>query len=294
MHTLGPVIVGVDYSPASAAALSQGIRVAAFGQSTVRPVHVIETLVVIDITAPLVPMVAEATEDLIRISKERWPVFAARVPGAEKLQVEVEVNSTVAALSRRVDEVKAGLLVLGAEGLTKSKGVGPVASGCVRRANTDVLLVQPTHSGAFTTVVVAVDFSPTSRRALEQGVRMATQDGAGLHVVHAYTSPWGHKLNMPGADVPELERTLRGAMEQRLREFAAPLAHEMGYLKPVYTLVQHDTAAHGIGQYAKQVGADLVIMGKRGQSNLRDLFLGSTAERLLKVAPCSVMAVRPA
>jgi nucleotide-binding universal stress UspA family protein len=293
MHTLGPVMVGIDFSAASVSALSQAVRIAAFGQVAVKPVHVVETLVVIDINAPLVPMVAEATEELIRAAKERWGAFATKVPGAEKLALDVEINSTVAALSRRVDETKAGLLVMGAEGLTKSKGVGPVASGAVQRANTDVLLVQQGHAGPFTTVVVAVDFSPVSQRALERAVRMATQDGAGLHVVHAYTSPWGHKLNVPEAKVPDLERTLREAMEKRLRDFAAPLAHEMGYLKPVYTLVQHDTAAHGIGQYAKQVGADLVIIGKRGQSNLRDLFLGSTAERLLRVAPCSVMAVQP-
>jgi len=292
MHGLGTIVVGIDFSPASAAALTQAIRIAAFGQASVRPVHVIETLVVIDVNAPLVPMVADATQELINSSQQRWAEFAARVPGAEKLKLEVEVNSSVAAISRRVGDAHAGLLVMGVEGVTKSKGAGPVARGAVQRAGTDVLLVQQGHSGPFTTVVVAVDFSPTSKRALEQAVRFATQDGAGLHIVHAYASPWGHKLNKPG-EVPELEKALRAGMEQKLREFAAPLSHEMQYLKPVYTLVQHDTAAHGISAYARQVGADLVIMGKRGQTNLRDLLLGSTAERLLRTAPCSVLAVRP-
>jgi nucleotide-binding universal stress UspA family protein len=112
--------------------------------------------------------------------------------------------------------------------------------------------------------------------------------------VHAYTSPWGFKLNVPGQDVSDLERTLRGAMEQKMREFASKLSHEMGYLKPVYSLIQHDTAAHGVGEYARRVGADLVVMGKKGQSTLRELFLGSTAERLLRSAPCSVLAVKSA
>ena len=291
MNPAGPIIVGVDFSEASVAALRQAVRIGAFSQCPVKPVHVIETLVVIDVNAPMIPMVAEATDELIRGAKERWPAFAAKA-GAEGLALDVEINSGVAALSRRVHEMKAGLLVMGTEGLTRSKGVGPMASGAVQRANTDVLLVQANHTGPFTTVVVAVDFSPTSKRALEQAVKMATQDGAGLHVVHAYTSPWGHKLSKARQDVPELERQLRDSMEKKLREFTASLSHEMGYLKPVYTLVQHDTAAHGIAAYAKQVGADLVIMGKRGQTNLRDLFLGSTAERLLRNAPCSVMAVR--
>lgn len=291
MHALGTIVVGIDFSPASAAALTQAIRIAAFGQAVVKPLYVIETLVEIDIGMPLVPMVAEATQGLIDSAQERWRGFTANIPGAERLILEVEVNSSVGALSRRVEQLRAGLLVMGVEGVIKAKGAGPVASGAVQRAPTDVLLVQQGHAGPFTTVVAAVDFSPTSKRAVEQAVRFATQDGAGLHVVHAYRSPWGHKLSKPSGEVPELESALRSGLLARLREFAA--GHDLGYLKPVYSLIQHETAAHGIGEYAKQVGADLVIMGKRGQTNLRDLLLGSTAERLLRSAPCSVLAVRP-
>ncbi|MBM4361664.1 MAG: universal stress protein, partial [Deltaproteobacteria bacterium] len=39
--------------------------------------------------------------------------------------------------------------------------------------------------------------------------------------------------------------------------------------------------------------ADLVVLGTRGRTNLRDLFLGSTAERVVRECPCSVLAVPP-
>jgi nucleotide-binding universal stress UspA family protein len=42
------------------------------------------------------------------------------------------------------------------------------------------------------------------------------------------------------------------------------------------------------------LGAELVVMGTRGRTNLRDMLLGSTAERTIAEARCSVLAVRPA
>jgi nucleotide-binding universal stress UspA family protein len=44
--------------------------------------------------------------------------------------------------------------------------------------------------------------------------------------------------------------------------------------------------------YAQEVSADLVVAGSRGESTLMDLFLGSTASRLLKVATCPVLIVK--
>jgi len=49
----------------------------------------------------------------------------------------------------------------------------------------------------------------------------------------------------------------------------------------------------GITEFARQVGADLVVLGTRGRTNLRDLLLGSTAERVVRDAPCSILTVKP-
>jgi hypothetical protein len=46
-------------------------------------------------------------------------------------------------------------------------------------------------------------------------------------------------------------------------------------------------------QYAQGVGADLIVLGTRGRTNLRDLLLGSTAEKVLRDSVCSVLAVHP-
>lgn len=48
---------------------------------------------------------------------------------------------------------------------------------------------------------------------------------------------------------------------------------------------------HHIVEYTREIGADLIVLGTRGRTNLRYVMAGSTAERLLRELPCSVLAV---
>ena len=49
----------------------------------------------------------------------------------------------------------------------------------------------------------------------------------------------------------------------------------------------------GVLEFAALVNADLVAVGTRGRSNLRDLVLGSTAEKVLRDSVCAVLAAKP-
>jgi nucleotide-binding universal stress UspA family protein len=53
-------------------------------------------------------------------------------------------------------------------------------------------------------------------------------------------------------------------------------------------------ANHGkmIAEHAREVGADLIVVGNKGRTNLRYVLLGSTAERLLDHLPCSLLVVK--
>ncbi|MBI3107868.1 MAG: universal stress protein [Candidatus Rokubacteria bacterium] len=49
----------------------------------------------------------------------------------------------------------------------------------------------------------------------------------------------------------------------------------------------------GITEFVEQVDGDLVVLGTRGRTNLRDILLGSTAERVVRDARCSILTVTP-
>jgi nucleotide-binding universal stress UspA family protein len=132
--------------------------------------------------------------------------------------------------------------------------------------------------------------------ALQAAARFANQDSAALHIVHVFDAPW-HHLHYR-APTPEATTDFRNqytrALQQRLEGFAPSLQHELRFLKPVYKLVDNRSHGRGMTEYVRSIGADLVVIGTRGRTNLRDVVMGSTAERVVRDAPCSILAIKPA
>lgn len=296
MSRWASVVTGVDFTPGSATALRQAMRIAKRQGAPLRVAHVIETLVVMDLEEALRPFQADIRAGLLADARREWTTFVAGIPGAAALDLAVEVNHPVFAILRLVAQQGADLLVLGAHGTSPpERGAGTLATACVRKAPADVLLVKEAHAGPFASVVACIDFSATSLRALERAVRVAAQDGATLHVLHVFAAPW-HRLHYlaptPQAS-PDYQRQYRDGLRRRLEAFCEPLRDAMAGLAVRHELF--DAAGHGRGitEFVTRVGADLVVLGTRGRTNLRDLLLGSTAERVVRDAPCSILTVTP-
>jgi nucleotide-binding universal stress UspA family protein len=290
------IVVGIDFTACSAAALEQAVRIAERSHAEVQPVHVIETLVALDLEEALSPFQADVRAALVEDARRSWPEFAAKVPGASALGLDVEVDNPIAAILRRVRERSADLLVLGTHGTSApDRGAGTLATACVRKAPASVLLVREPHGGPFTSVVACVDFSATSRRALAHAVQVAAQDGARLHVLHVFDAPWRrlhYRAPTPQAS-PDYQKQYRDGLQRRLQAFCEPLRGEMGALDTRYTIFDFPGHGRGITEFVAEVRGDLAVLGTRGRTNLRDILLGSTAERVVRDAPCSLLAVKP-
>ena len=88
------------------------------------------------------------------------------------------------------------------------------------------------------------------------------------------------------ADLLETERT-------RLAEAARELAAAHGLGEKDVRVVQ-GAAAELLPKIAAEGKADLLVMGAVSRSRLREIFIGSTAERVLDHVPCDVLVVKPA
>jgi universal stress protein A len=137
-------------------------------------------------------------------------------------------------------------------------------------------------------VLVPLDFSRPSFKALEYALPLAERFGAKLHLVHAfdYDYPMSTLSAMPLA-IPEEEITRRAKrrLQDVTKKYAIPLAPENCH-------VVKGRAYHAICQLARKLGSDLIITTTRGHTGLRHIFLGSTAERIVQHAPCGVLVVR--
>jgi nucleotide-binding universal stress UspA family protein len=172
---------------------------------------------------------------------------------------------------RRVRETGTDLLVLGLTGSSMiPMGAGTLATKCLRKAPTKVMLVHEGHAGSFRSVVACVDLSEQSREAVVQALRVAAQDGSQVHFLHVFTGSWGRYALVPDAwEVNEAKAAqCRRALEQRLREFVGETAGRLSW----FAVVEAANHGHGIAEYTRRVGVNLVVLGTKGRSNLSLIF----------------------
>lgn len=139
-------------------------------------------------------------------------------------------------------------------------------------------------------ILVPTDFSAPSAHALEYAETLAKAFNGTLHVAHIiqeieYTEEWGNvytKLKEIGALV-----------EQRSGEKLSALQNDLK-TKGIASVA---ITAHGrpdvvLAEYAEKHHIALIVIGTSGKRGVEHLVLGSTTERLLRSAPCPVLAVR--
>ena len=141
---------------------------------------------------------------------------------------------------------------------------------------------------AFREIVVAMDFSETSERALRVAIDFARATGARIHLVHSYME-LPQQLMRRNAWIPEgVWDRLKKEDGERLEQYREQVQAAGIDVAVHQTEIQ---PSEGIAAKAAELGADLIVMGTRGMSGLKHVLLGSTAERTLRAAPCPVLTV---
>ncbi len=141
----------------------------------------------------------------------------------------------------------------------------------------------------FTKILVPVDFSECSRKAIEYAVQFARQfhaEIALLHVVHV--NYYAANSEYTTFDYPELIEETRRTGERELGNLASSLPKTY----PIKTLIRTGHPGSVIVDAAKKRGMDLIIISTHGHTGFKRVFLGSTAEYVLRYAPCPVLIVR--
>jgi nucleotide-binding universal stress UspA family protein len=140
-------------------------------------------------------------------------------------------------------------------------------------------------------IVAATDFSDFSERVVQRAARIAQHHHAELHVLHVVRPLDLYPgLTMSPDEFVHHDRDLQQAEQARLGTMASSLASQFDIR--IHTVTRLGRPHSEIADYAQEVSADLVVAGSRGENTLMDLFLGSTASRLLRVATCPVLIVR--
>jgi nucleotide-binding universal stress UspA family protein len=302
MDRLQNIVVGVDFSKFSEQALTQAVRMAQWNRAKLHIVHVIDSTVLVDLQAALSARIAreKVSDQVLSTTRERIDQLLARMPATEtKLDIEIDMRTghPLVEILRAVRDKAADLLVLGSNGSSlPHQGAGALATNCVRKAPTKVLLVRESQSAPFKRIVACVDFSETSHQAVEQAIRVAKQDGAHLDIAHVFAPPWQqlhYRAPTPEA-APDYQQQYKMHLEGSLRQFVKPFESDLAGLTVEYHLLGSNLRpADAIVDFLKTNGADLAALGIRGRSAILVWFLGSIAERIVRESPCSVLTLKP-
>lgn len=296
MNRIQSLIVGVDFSAGSTTALQQAIRIAQWNQSALHVKHVIASDVVAELETALGPSGEDFLAGLREDAQRSWDHLVSEIPAARSLTLEIEIGHPIVGLLQAVVDHSADLLVLGVAGAgDEARGAGTITTACIRKARCPVLALRKGHTGSFRSVVACMDFSPTSRIALRQAVRVAAQDRAKLHVLHVIHGPWNrlhYRAPTPQA-TPEFEKQFCDALRRKMESEFASLGEETDSLRPEFHVFDHPNYGDGISSFVKLRDVDLVVLGTKGRTNLRHLLWGRTAERVVRDAPCSILVVKP-
>jgi len=180
----------------------------------------------------------------------------------------------------------------------------------LRKCPCPVWLTKPGEKCNYGCILAAVDFDPDkpdtedqnlNQQILELSSSLALSDFAELHLVHVWEAlgemtvrAWS---NNPAADTiryveGERSRHQRGLDQLREQLRGQIGAEAYGYLAPHFHL-QRGAAITVIPELAKQLQADLVVMGTVARTGIAGLFIGNTAETILEQLRCSVLAIKP-
>ncbi len=141
-------------------------------------------------------------------------------------------------------------------------------------------------------ILFPTDFSETSQEAAKYAVSYAREFGSKLYVLHIVNEKiLSEGLNLPRlVSVENLEAEMTKEAKKRLQLF---LGEEEADKIDFETVIKKGTPFLEIVRFANENDIDLIIIGTHGHSGFEHIVFGSTAEKVVRKAPCPVLSVRP-
>lgn len=285
------IVVGVDGSTASLAALEWAAHDANLRDIPLTIVHVLATVDAaawVDVPIPenYIEMRDRQGQQIMADAVDaasKWIPGGSGVPVRQHM-VEGRAVRTLVDLSKDAE-----MVVVGCRGLGKIEGLilGSVSAGLLHHAHGPVAIIHEDVSASSrpsnAPVVVGIDGSPASERAVELAFDEASRRGVGLLAVHAWLD---HSATVPGLywddfriDAEEiLAERLAGWSERYPDVVVERIAVES---KPAQVLI------------ARSESAELVVVGSHGRGGFAGLLLGSVGSAVAHAARSAVIVVRP-
>jgi len=185
----------------------------------------------------------------------------------------------------------------------------------VVRTNGHDFISQDTYEMKFKKILVGCDFSTDSKLAFDYGLSLAQEFQADLYLAHVVKptehvdlKPADYINVLPGdylvwgtSDYHEIQKKVTEENRDKINILRSRLEKQLQLMVPEECQIwctPHATLLFGepyreLIKYAREYGIDMIVLGVRGHTLLEQLMVGSTTDRVIREAPCPVLAVRP-
>jgi nucleotide-binding universal stress UspA family protein len=219
---------------------------------------------------------ARAADDESAV-RQRMHDVAGSLAAPANYRVEVRAEGAARAILEVAMEVGADLIVVGPHGGRETpRGIGTTAERLIRTSPVPVLLVAHARRRRLEQLLVPVDGGDLTPRILEWSDFLARRDRAAVTLMHV--------------GEPRSEAT-RVASTGRESDWLTNLVAESPDPRVTTSVTVEGKPAEEILLAAARAGADLVVMGRRGQRRALSGIAGSTASDVLRRAPCPILIV---
>ena len=277
------LLMATDLSARSDRALERAVGLARDHGARLTVIHVVDE--------DLSPILADAQEQAARQALGEH-IDGFRDDKGPDIAIEIVFGRAYADILALAEKTEAEMIVLGMHRDDGSREMfrGTTVERVIRTGRAPTLLVKDRVARPYRRVMVAVDFSVYSRRAIEFAVKFVPEGE--FHLVHAYDVPFKGFL---------YGRSSRSAVnEQHQAEFEQMIEGEMasflaslGPKAPNFdTIMQEGTVREAIHRQIGRLEPDLLVIGTHGRTGVARALLGSVAEDLLNAPPCDVLAVK--
>ncbi len=141
-------------------------------------------------------------------------------------------------------------------------------------------------------ILVPVDFSVHSKNALRYAVSMALQYGSSIHLIYVI-EPMIYPADLGFGQVvmPGVEEELRIKSERELQNL---IEQEIGDSVKADSAVRLGKPHQEILSEVEEKNIDLIVLASHGHTGVEQILFGSTAMRIVRLAKCPVLIIRPA
>lgn len=300
MPAISRILCPVDFSEPSRHAIDHAVVIAGWYKAPIAALHVynpvpppvggFDTAGYEPRTVPD-PQAVNELRDAVRQS------FASAVAAGVEVQTLIDHGSAASSIVDRARTLPADLIVMGTHGTGGFEHLllGSVTEKVLRKARCPVMTVPPrarsTSRLPFKRLLCPIDFSESSRAALELAFSFAQEGDAELTLLHVIEWPpadeeppstWG--LNVPEYrqyQEQDARSKLQKLVPDSVSQWCSPHTH-IARGKPYREILGH--AAEG--------GVDAIIMGVTGRSALDQTLFGSTTNQVVRRATCPVLTLR--